>query len=137
MRPSVAIELRVYSGKPYYLTQVKHHFASLLRAMPEIDWTFIVVDDGSAPMPDASLILKDLKAGILFCYYYYEINQGKGHAVRFGLQKAAHADYYIYTDHDFPVGLQSIIQAVRILQSGNADIVAADRGNNYLSLLPF
>jgi glycosyltransferase involved in cell wall biosynthesis len=137
MRPSVAIVLPVYSWKTNYLAGVKHHFASLLQAMPEIDWTFIIVDDGSAIKPDAFVILKDLKPGIRFCYYHYEINQGKGHAVRFGFHKAAHADYYVYTDHDFPFGLQSIMQAVRILQSGNADIVVADRGKNYLSLLPY
>ncbi|GAC1602334.1 MAG: hypothetical protein NVS3B8_13860 [Chitinophagaceae bacterium] len=106
-------------------------------AMPDINWTVIIINDGSPAVPSVNELFQHLSARINYYYYHYKINRGKGYAVRLGFNKAANADVFIYTDYDFPFGIKAVVNAVNILRRKEADIVAADRGSQYLSFLPF
>ncbi len=66
----------------------------------------------------------------------YQQNQGKGYALRQGVQKAV-TDFCIYSDYDFPFGLDVVNTIYQQLQSG-ADIVTGRRiSGNYFKSLPF
>ena len=69
-------------------------------------------------------------------YFSYPINKGKGYAVRYGL-KMTDADFYIYTDFDFPFGYQTIKDTFEILLKSEANLVIGKRGKEYFSVLPF
>lgn len=64
----------------------------------------------------------------------YELNKGKGHAVRTGV-KASEADFQIYTDVDFPYDDASIVAFYELLASNKADVVVASRGDSYYNSL--
>lgn len=66
----------------------------------------------------------------------YSENRGKGFALRTGVAEAV-SDYCIYSDNDFPFGLEAIRQIYDALRQG-ADIVTGHRTNgNYFRHLPF
>ncbi len=65
----------------------------------------------------------------------YQQNQGKGHALREGVRKVV-TDYCIYSDYDFPFGLE-IVQAIYEALQNGIDIVTGRRiGGNYFNSLP-
>lgn len=68
-------------------------------------------------------------------YCSYPVNQGKGYAIRYGLN-VSDADYYIYTDIDFPFGHHVISETYQLLKSDNTNIVLGTRDLSYFSKLP-
>ena len=132
----VALVLPVFSSHTSFLKEINRNCIELAIAMPDVNWTVIIINDGSIVIPSQNELSKQLFADISYYYYHYENNRGKGYAVRFGLNKAADMDLFIYTDYDFPFGTDAVISTVNILRQQKAEIVAADRGANYLSYLP-
>lgn len=113
------------------------HFAdsiSRIRAeLAEADLKVILVNDGSdGPL---ECIEGMLGRHAFLEYYSYDQNMGKGYAIRYGISKAD-ADYYIYTDIDFPFGYRSIFQIYSILKSSGANIVIGTRDRSYFKVLP-
>jgi hypothetical protein len=60
---------------------------------------------------------------------------GKGYAIRYGISKSD-ADFYIYTDIDFPFGCRIILQTYELLKSSKTDIVIGTRDISYFRMLP-
>lgn len=136
-KPEVVLVLPVFSGGTLFLAAINENCLELVKKMPFVNWTILIINDGSVVLPSENTIFQNLSASINYHYYHYENNMGKGYAVRFGLNKAPEADIFIYTDFDFPFGTAAVINAVNILLQDEADVVAADRGSRYLSFLPF
>ncbi len=133
----VVLVLPVYAGNTLFLPVINYNCTELVKRMPEVNWTIIIVNDGSQPVPSEKEFFQNLSATINYRYYHYESNKGKGYTVRFGLNKAPEADMFIYTDYDFPFGTKAVINSVNILKQKETDIVAADRGRCYITILPF
>lgn len=95
----------------------------------------IIVNDGSRrPFEEKDL---ELLSGNIpnFKAIGYTENKGKGYALRTGVQEAL-TPYCIYTDNDFPFGLEIIYQMYEALKNGT-DIVTGHRANgNYFHHLP-
>jgi hypothetical protein len=68
-------------------------------------------------------------------YYSYPINKGKGYAIRYGVNISV-ADFYVYTDIDFPFGYQIISQTYQLLKSSKTNIVIGIRDFSYFKMLP-
>jgi glycosyltransferase involved in cell wall biosynthesis len=68
-------------------------------------------------------------------YYSYPVNKGKGYAIRYGISKSD-ADFYVYTDIDFPFGCRIILQTYELLKSSKTDIVIGTRDSSYFRMLP-
>ena len=89
------------------------------------DWELIFVSDGStdgcgekvkeASLSDSRIILEE-----------YEINQGKGCAVRTGIARAS-GDIIVFTDCDNAYGEETIKRAVDELAKSDADILIGSR----------
>ncbi len=114
----------------HFETLVEQHFAGN-RALIHV----IVVNDGSNTRFTATEVAY-LEAHIpqlkVICYAE---NKGKGHALRTGVAQAK-SDYCIYSDNDFPFGLEVIPAMLHELQQG-ADIVTGRRTRgNYYEALP-
>ena len=69
-------------------------------------------------------------------YLSYPVNHGKGYAIRYGLNKI-NADYYVYTDIDFPFGYKIIKDIYEILTNSNTNLIIGLRDKEYFNLLPF
>jgi glycosyltransferase involved in cell wall biosynthesis len=91
---------------------------------------FIVVNDGSSQLkiPGQIELLKE--AGIEVNYLAYAKNMGKGYALRQGVA-ASKAEFIVYTDVDFPFTNQSMKEVMDLLVSGNFDVIAGYRSDNY------
>jgi glycosyltransferase involved in cell wall biosynthesis len=91
---------------------------------------FIVVNDGSSTLkiPGQIELLKE--AGIEVNYLSYVKNMGKGYALRHGVA-ASKSEFIVYTDVDFPFTNQSVKEVIDLLVSGNFDVVAGYRSENY------
>jgi len=95
-----------------------------------------VVNDGSNRNFDLSQINNLKKTIPCLQIITYSRNMGKGYAIREGI-KAATDPYCIYTDYDFPFGINSIWNIFLHLQKG-ADIVCGTRSkDDYFKLMPF
>jgi glycosyltransferase involved in cell wall biosynthesis len=110
-----------------------HYFFELKKLMPEVPIQLIIVNDGSIK-PIAEEAIQLIRAAIpSFTYLSYELNQGKGYALRFGA-KAASSDFQIYTDIDFPYQIKHIKEIYDLLVAG-ADVVAGCRDEEYYTHL--
>ena len=88
----------------------------------------IVVDDGSSDAT-RNLPWDEYRKRFGAAYLRSTENEGKGGAVRRGLQAAVYPIVF-FTDIDLPVELDSIGLGVRLLTSGSADFVI---GNRFMS----
>ncbi len=100
-----------------------------LKIKSEDIFSFILVNDGSkAGITNQNI--EWLKSKIdRFNYLSYDKNRGKGYAVRYGM-KHSKSDIAIFTDIDFPYGVDSIVQMISSIKGGS-DLVLALRDNSY------
>lgn len=93
-----------------------------------------IVNDGSPKdMTYDFLELKDRIEGVQL--FQYDINRGKGHALRYGIERME-SDYYIITDNDFPYNRISMMNIIEKLIQSNTDAVIGVRDADYYSQIP-
>ncbi len=129
------IVLPAYNPHPGWAHDVAASVRDTIRILgSKVDIRFILVNDGSKQGPFSE---KDI-AEILEWTPHFKIvnsfpNQGKGFALRRGVEEAD-GDFVIYTDYDFPFGVESIVHIYDALAKG-ADVVAALRDETYANAL--
>jgi len=64
-----------------------------------------------------------------------EKNQGKGHACRHGI-KSEEAQFYIYTDIDFPFTIDSLVRVVNLWKAEKTDVILGVRDQAYYNSIP-
>ena len=134
IRHTLYIIVPFYNPDPGWEILICDRFDELVKALPEVDIKFALVNDGSTSGYNEK-IADTLKSSIpALTLTGYANNKGKGYAIRYGL-KDARADYFIYTDVDFPYTLESMLSVYNDLLN-NADIVAGIRQTDYYEKLP-
>ena len=132
----ITLVLPVYSSDASFITIINKNCAALAKSMPAVNWTVIIVNDGSPVQVQPDFVRAQLTAPVNYQYIHYPQNKGKGFAVRFGFSRAPSSDIFIYTDYDFPFGVESIRETADILLENKAAIVAGIRGRDYYQSLP-
>jgi dolichyl-phosphate beta-glucosyltransferase len=108
------------------LQNAKRVDAFLARFEPSISYEIILVEDGSAPeqcfaaCPDEKKLPRSIKI------VSYEKNQGKGHAVKVGMQAATGA-CRLFTDADLPYGVDVITPLYFGITEEQRDLIFGDR----------
>lgn len=104
------------------------------KALPDISMKFILVNDGSTQNigQETEIIKKELPN---FELITYPDNQGKGYAIRKGISHNK-ADYYCYTDIDFPYDQSSFKSLFERITNSNCDIVLGTRTKAYFEAIP-
>lgn len=127
------IIIPLYNPHAGWENQFVDHLLELKKELKETEFTVILVNDGSITgINNIEEIMNRFK---YLKYYSYTVNRGKGYAIRYGINNSD-ADFYIYTDIDFPFGCQIISQTYQILKSSKANIVIGTRDASYFRLLP-
>jgi len=133
VRDKLNIIIPLHNPRDGWENQFADHLSELRLELKETEFTVILVNDGSTKslnnIEDIMNRFKYLK------YYSYPVNRGKGYAIRYGINKSD-ADFYIYTDSDFPFGCQIISRIYQILKSSKTNIVIGTRDASYFRLLP-
>lgn len=127
------IIIPLYNPHEGWEHQFADHLSELEQELKETDFTIILVNDGSATGICSIEQLMNRFSNLK--YYSYSVNRGKGYAIRYGISKGD-ADFYIYTDMDFPFGCQIISRTYQILKSSETNIVIGTRDASYFRLLP-
>ncbi len=128
------IIIPLYNPHTGWEDQFGDHLSELQKELKETDFAVILVNDGSTA--GIGSIDNLLNRFSYLKYYSYTINRGKGYAIRYGISKGD-ADFYIYTDMDFPFGCMIISRTYQILKSLETNIVIGTREASYFRLLPF
>jgi dolichyl-phosphate beta-glucosyltransferase len=97
------------------------------------DWEFVFVCDGCTDGTPQRLQALTDGAGDWVRVLTYEKNQGKGHAVRLGLQ-SARGKWRIFTDVDLAYSFEDVLRVATALQQG-ADVAIASRVHRESRLL--
>jgi dolichyl-phosphate beta-glucosyltransferase len=131
----LAIILPIYNPPENWEAKLIHALNELEGELGGFNYLLVIVNDGSTKRIDDKIIehIQDHHKNVL--YYSYQTNKGKGNAVRYGLSKTE-AEFYIYTDFDFPFGYHAIKDTFRILQESGINLVIGKRGKEYFSVLP-
>lgn len=129
---SLSIILPCYNPPPGWGENVITAFKRIQGVIPNAE--LIVVNDGSTNLntDDMPLLLKNYPNVVPISY---EINQGKGYALREGV-KASTGEIIIYTDIDFPYTHESFLKLFSVLKNENTDMAIGIRGEDYYTHLP-
>lgn len=134
MRKSLDIVLPCYNPIANWHERVVESLNTFSHLHNDVDLKLIVVNDGSKNEinPEDIKYLKEQISN--FEYVNYDINRGKGYALREGVSKSK-ADYIIYTDIDFPYLIKSFDDVYKELSKG-FDVVVGVRSSEYYKKVP-
>jgi glycosyltransferase involved in cell wall biosynthesis len=132
-RSRLAIILPCYNPGDQWEQLVIHKFKSLQQKLDsKFELILSVVNDGS--IQNLTKEIQNLQAAIPnFLYIESDKNKGKGSAIRLGLLDLD-AEYFVYTDVDFPYTESSFVRLVQTLDSN--DICLGIRSPEYNKNLP-
>ncbi|MFA1770972.1 glycosyltransferase [Rufibacter glacialis] len=124
-----------YNPAPGWAYHLLSNFQNLQACYPDLALHLILVNDGSTRgiLPTDVAFLQDHLRH--FTYLHHEANQGKGFAVRRGVQ-ASENPLCLYTDIDFPYTLESMAKIINGLMQAEADILAGVRETEYYAQVP-
>ena len=108
-------------------------FIEYLKSL-KTDFEIIIVDDGSADSGETAEVAKKYNCVFLG----NAINEGKGSAVRKGMQLAT-GEFRIFTDVDIPFEFDAFSRFLQYLDTKEFDVVVGDRtlpGSSYFTEIP-
>ena len=131
---SLAIIVPLYNPHNDWFDAICDSIAGLDSILKDVEYSVVLVNDGSTDFEE-SYIEKLMAKTNKVVYVSYPVNQGKGYAIRFGLSKTQ-ADYYVYTDIDFPFGYEIIKNMYQIFTGSRTNLIIGIRDKEYFNMLP-
>lgn len=133
MSQQVAIVVPVFNPKADWLGILMNRYNELKAALRHLDFNLHIVNDGSGSGIQGSEVEASLQQLSDVFWHTYPENQGKGFALRYGIQRA-HQPIIIYTDVDLPFELESMVAVIDALQQN--DVAVGVKDASYYSKLP-
>ena len=130
----IVIVLPLYNPRGNWEASLCKAIENLEQLFSAIDFEIVIVNDGSTIQIKETVDQIHIKYNNVRFLEYPE-NKGKGYAVKYGVENSE-ADYYIYSDYDFPFGYKAIFETYNILVQDNCDLVFGKRNQSYFSKLP-
>lgn len=135
-KTNIDIVLPCYNPIQNWQVVIYESYKELSKDYPDINWRFILVNDGSSEHLEAEKIQFLENEIPNFNFIDNATNFGKGYALRAGV-KTSTAEICIYTDVDFPYKLESLTKLTEILLQQKADVVVGVKRNAYYKNVPF
>jgi len=134
-KPTIDIVLPCFNPLANWVDTVIERVGEIQANLPDYDFHCIVVNDGSSRVvtdKDA----KRLKSALPnFEWISYAQNRGKGYALRQGVAQTQ-SEIVLYTDIDLPYKTDSMLDCLKEVIDGNADLCVAVRNESYYQRLP-
>ena len=108
-------------------------YRSLVSCNNDINYNFILVDDGSLRNPFEKM--KEMIQENNWIIVRHTKNQGKGAALKSGIDQSKSA-YLVYTDMDFPYTIKSIQSISENIIGTDVDILVGVRESQYFDVIP-
>ncbi len=134
-RCQLSIILPLFNPHTGWAKELISSLINLSTYFVNVNYRIVIVNDGSTKISDNE-IADVLKSNTSIVYCHYEKNRGKGYAIRQGVRELS-ADFYIYTDWDFPFGQKIVFEAYQQLVKGNVDLIIGKRNATYFKSLPW
>ncbi len=132
----MAVVLPSYNPPAGWSQRLMPWAEALAAAVPALDWSFVLVDDGSTASPaEEARRLRERVSNLR--WIAYQPNRGKGYALRTGFGACAEADYFVFTDIDLPYTEASLLAVVAALTEGRADVAVGVRDATYYAQIPW
>lgn len=132
-KDKLSIIIPIYNPHKDWEIPFADSLAGLSDELADTDYSVALVNDGSNRKIEK---LDEVQSRFTFLKYYsYEKNMGKGYAVRYGMANSE-ADYYFYTDMDFPFGYRKIRQAYQMMKESGTNVIIGTRDCTYFNSLP-
>ena len=132
---SLDIILPCYNPRKDWHARILNAVDTISATLPNTSIGVILVNDGSTSGVSSEQISHLEKELPAFSYYHYEINKGKGYALRHGVSKATR-DLQIFTDVDFPYEETCLIELYHKLNRDQADVIVGYREETYYEGVP-
>lgn len=133
-RPGISVVLPCYNPLPGWCATLEACIRELDAALPGMVIQYIVSNDGSTHLDRTGLTALNQMPNVVF--FDSVVNEGKGSAIRKGTLRAE-GDIIVYTDIDFPFGIDPIVEMVRIFQENpHCWFVYGNRSAEYFKKLP-
>jgi glycosyltransferase involved in cell wall biosynthesis len=134
----IDVVVPVYAPEEGWVTRIDQDWSHIDQKVDQEDvYHLIVVNDGRYAFSNEDITalkqLKKIKIIREVTLVEYEGNHGKGYAIRAGLE-VCKSNFIVYTDNDFPYGLEVIHQFAEKLNLGS-DVVIATRNQDYFDQL--
>ena len=134
--PQTDIQIIVpcYNPQPNWSRRFYNGYINFMRQFPDKKVGLMLINDGTTNgRVDSELSFVTERIPDLIYHPYVE-NQGKGFAVRYGVEKST-APVIILTDIDFPYRTSSMVKVIEAIDKGS-DIVTGFRDNSYYEQTP-
>lgn len=131
---SVSIVLPCYNPGEGWSNSVVDYTQKLTDHLPGYNLQFIISNDGSSRI--CATEIASLQRVPAITFLDNPVNQGKGSAIRKGIAKAE-GEIIIYTDIDFPFGVQPVADMIRLFeQKEEYQFIYGKRVGSYFTQLP-
>lgn len=134
--PDLDLILPCYNPQGNWEAEILHALKAIDQQLPEIQINLILVNDGSSPALSTDKIDTLRNQIPHFTFIEGQINKGKGHALRLGMQQSQQP-ICLFTDVDFPYTAESFCKVYQALASGDCEVAVGVRDNSYYTQTPF
>ncbi|OZI10067.1 hypothetical protein BWI93_00670 [Siphonobacter sp. BAB-5385] len=130
----VSIVLPCYNPARGWSDLILKRMQELRAVLPAYELEFILSNDGSTRLQTEEVNRITQEEGIIFLNH--PVNEGKGSCIRKGAAYS-HGEFIVYTDIDFPFGIDPIVQMVSLLHDNpGCQFVYGARTKSYFKQLP-
>lgn len=123
MAPCLSLIIPIYNGAPY----LPQTFQDLEKFFSRKDWLkeIIFVNDGSTDTTSVLLEQFKKKTQLSIRLVQLQRNQGKGHALKAGIEMCRGADFFAFTDVELPYGLPKVEEGYEFLKNNPETVCVA------------
>ncbi|MDQ1087766.1 hypothetical protein BWI96_18230 [Siphonobacter sp. SORGH_AS_0500] len=131
----ISLVIPCYNPSEGWSNLILKRMQELKAIWPAYELECIISNDGSTRLQMEEVERLSRETGILFLNN--QENQGKGASIRKGAA-SSHGEIIIYTDIDFPFGIEPVVEMVELLQvNPRCQFVYGARSKQYFRQLPF
>lgn len=131
----ISLVIPCYNPSEGWSNLILTRMQELKAVLPACELECIISNDGSSRLQMEEVERLSQQTGVVFLNHLE--NQGKGASIRKGAA-FSHGEIIIYTDIDFPFGIEPVVEMIELLRTNpQCQFVYGARSKRYFRQLPF